>query len=91
MNRLGYFSKDIKKCHSSLNLKSIEDKSDSVYSDSEEKNLNLSDNDLRLKKNSKNFDDSDNEDLELVLSNEKEEKLENKKEKIPVEKNNELE
>ena len=91
MNRLGYFSKDIKKCHSSLNLKSIEDKSDSAYSDSEEKNLNLSDNDLRLKKNSKNFDDSDNEDLELVLSNEKEEKIENKIEKIPVEKNNELE
>ena len=91
MNRLGYFSKDINKCHSSLNLKSIEDKSDSAYSDSEEKNLNLSDNDLLLKKNSKNFDDSDNEDLELVLSNEKEEKIENKIEKIPVEKNNELE
>ena len=82
MNRLGYFMKDSKKFHSSQNLASIEDKSDSAYSDSEKKDLNLSDNNLYLKKNSKNFDDSDNDDLELVLSNEKEEKFENKKEEI---------
>ena len=91
MNRLGYFTKDSKKFHSSQNLASFEDKSDSAYSDSEKKDLNLSDNNFYLKKNIKNFDDSDNEDLELVLSNEKEEKFENKIDTIQVEKNNEEE
>ena len=79
MNKLGYFSMDIKKCPSSDNLLEGEAKS-STNSDSDKFSKNLSDNEVTLKNNDKNKNNKENDeqlDFELVL-NENEEKLENK-------------
>ena len=79
MNKLGYFSNDTKKCHSSDNLISIEKEIDSDYISHEKNNRNLSEDENYYKnKNTINDISDDNMDLELILSNEKEEKFENK-------------
>ena len=79
MNKLGYFSNDTKKCNSSDNLISIEKEIDSDYISHEKNNRNLSEDENYYKnKNTINDISDDNMDLELILSNEKEEKFENK-------------
>ena len=87
MNRLGYFSKDTKKCHSSEDLLNIDVKTSSHYSDPGNKYINLSDNELDYKKGSKNNDMDDDSDLELVLGDEKDEKIENTENNIIVDSN----
>ena len=88
MNKLGYFSKETEKCHSSDNLIS---KLNSNYTHSEKNNLNLSEDENYFGKNNIMSDSDDNSDLELILSNEKEEKNENKIEIIKNKKINDEE
>ena len=87
MNKLGYFSKDSKKCHSSEDLLNIDVKNSSHNSDPGKKYINLSDNELDYKKGSKNNDMDDDSDLELVLGDEKDEKIENTENNIIVDSN----